>query len=78
MARIARVVVPGLPHHVTQHDNHRQETFFVDEDYADYRALIRSKSRFVYCHRNPLTCCSAASQSSNSCPGSKPRDLARK
>jgi hypothetical protein len=33
MARIARVVVPGLPHHTTQRGNRRQETFFTDDDY---------------------------------------------
>ncbi len=30
MARIARVVVPGLPHHVTQRGNGRQKVFFSD------------------------------------------------
>ena len=30
MARIARVVVPGVPHHVTQRGNRRLETFFSD------------------------------------------------
>ena len=28
MARIARVVAPGLPHHITQRENRRQPTFF--------------------------------------------------
>lgn len=36
MARIARVVVPGLPHHVTQRGNRRQRTFFCDLDYLVY------------------------------------------
>ncbi len=40
MARIARVVVPGLPHHVTQRGNRRQQTFFGDDDYAAYLELI--------------------------------------
>lgn len=40
MARIARVVVPGLPHHVTQRGNRRQPTFFGPEDYAEYVRLI--------------------------------------
>ena len=30
MGRIARIVAPGLPHHVTQRGNRRQETFFTD------------------------------------------------
>jgi putative transposase len=40
MARLTRVVVPGLPHHVTQRGNRRQTTFFTDEDYAAYLALV--------------------------------------
>lgn len=40
MARIARVVVPGLPHHLTQRGNRRQETFFCPEDYQAYRQLL--------------------------------------
>ncbi len=28
MARIARVVVEGMPHHITQRGNRRQKTFF--------------------------------------------------
>jgi putative transposase len=40
MARLARVVVPGLPHHVTQRGNGRARTFFGDDDYALYRDLL--------------------------------------
>jgi putative transposase len=40
MARLARVVVAGIPHHVTQRGNRRQATFFGDEDYAAYRMLL--------------------------------------
>jgi putative transposase len=40
MARLARVVAAGIPHHVTQRGNRRQQTFFGDEDYAAYRTLI--------------------------------------
>ena len=40
MARLARVVVPGLPHHVTQRGNGRARTFFGDSDYALYRDLL--------------------------------------
>ena len=45
MARIARVVVPGLPHHVTQRGNGRQKVFFSDADYALYRDLLASACR---------------------------------
>ncbi len=40
MARIARVVIPCLPHHITQRGNRRQQTFFNDEDYAAYVELM--------------------------------------
>ena len=40
MARMARVVVPDIPHHITQRGNRRQETFFCDEDYHEYLALM--------------------------------------
>jgi len=40
MARIARVVVPGYPHHVTQRGNRRQETFFEKDDYHAYLELM--------------------------------------
>ena len=40
MARLARVVVPGYPHHVTQRGNRRQQTFFGDDDYCTYKGLL--------------------------------------
>ena len=40
MARLARVVIPGVPHHVTQRGNRRQTTFFGDGDYAAYVDLL--------------------------------------
>ncbi len=40
MARIARLVAPGLPHHITQWGNRRQRTFFSDTDYAMYLGLL--------------------------------------
>jgi len=42
MARLSRLVVPGLPHHVTQRGNGRALTFFSDDDYAVYRDLLAS------------------------------------
>ena len=32
MARMARAVAPGMPHHITQRGNRRQQTFFNAED----------------------------------------------
>ena len=40
MARIARAVAPGLPHHVTQRGNRRQQTFFNQGDYQAYLSPI--------------------------------------
>ena len=40
MARIARAVAPGLPHHVTQRGNRRLQTFFSDDDYETYLRLM--------------------------------------
>jgi putative transposase len=45
MARLARVVVPGLPHHVTQRGNGGSRTFFDDADYAFYRDLLSRHCR---------------------------------
>src|SRR6478735_4805197 len=45
MARLARVVVPGHPHHVTQRGNGRARTFFGDDDYALYRDLLAENCR---------------------------------
>jgi hypothetical protein len=40
MARIAKVGAPGLPHHVTEQGNRRQQTFFCDDDYRAYLELM--------------------------------------
>ena len=40
MARLARVVAPGLPHHITQRGNRRQKVFFGDVDYETYKSLM--------------------------------------
>ena len=50
MARIARVVLPGIPHHVTQRGNRRQTVFFGDADYAYYHGLITAGCRNAKTH----------------------------
>ena len=40
MARLARVVVPGVPHLVVQRGNRNQETFLREKDYAAYIDLM--------------------------------------
>jgi putative transposase len=41
MARFRRLVVPGLPHHVTQRGVRRQTTFFDDLDYRRYLEIAK-------------------------------------
>jgi putative transposase len=41
MARLPRLVLPGIPHHVTQRGNRRERTFFEDGDYALYLDLLK-------------------------------------
>ena len=45
MARLARVVLPGIPYHVTQRGNRRQQTFFEDGDFALYRDLLAAAAQ---------------------------------
>ena len=40
MTRLARVVAPDCPHHITQRGNRRQRTFFDDQDYLRYLAYL--------------------------------------
>jgi putative transposase len=44
MARLPRLVFPGLPHHVTQRGNGRGKTFFEEADYALYLDLLAQAS----------------------------------
>ena len=45
MARLARVVVRDLPHHVTQRGNRRERVFLGDDDYRLYLGLIGEAAR---------------------------------
>ena len=40
MPRAARIVIPGIPHHVTQRGNRSQDTFFSDADYLIYLRIM--------------------------------------
>ncbi len=44
MARLARVVIPGLPHHVTQRGNRREAIFFEDGDHEIYLDLLAEQT----------------------------------
>lgn len=45
MTRRARIVVPGLPHHITQRGNRREPVFFEAGDQEIYRDLLAEQSR---------------------------------
>ena len=40
MPRMARVVIPGCPHHVTQRGNRREDVFFAEGDRVRYLELL--------------------------------------
>jgi putative transposase len=44
MPRIARVVVPSMPHHVTQRGNYQQRVFRDDEDWGRYLLWMKEYS----------------------------------
>jgi putative transposase len=58
MPRIARVVVPEYPHHITQRGNYRQDIFQGDADRRHYLTLVAEYSRkfnvtiLAYCLMN--------------------------
>jgi putative transposase len=41
MSRIARLVMPGFPHHITQRGNNGQDVFFTNGDRHAYLTLVR-------------------------------------
>ncbi len=45
MARMARLDVPGFPHHVTQRGNRRHRVFFSDRDFKFYLTLVAEARR---------------------------------
>lgn len=46
MPRLSRTVFAGVPHHVTQRGNRREDIFFVDEDRAAYLSWLKE-----YCEK---------------------------
>lgn len=45
MPRIARIIAPGYPHHITQRGNNRATVYFDDEDRQTYLKLLLKYSR---------------------------------
>jgi putative transposase len=44
MPRVARIVIPGVPHRITQRGNNRQDVFFVDDDRRVYLELLAAQA----------------------------------
>jgi hypothetical protein len=40
----ARIVIPGVAHHVTQRGNNRQDVFFADDDRRVYLDILRQQA----------------------------------
>jgi len=49
MPRIARIIAPGYPHHITQRGNNRATVFFDDEDRQIYLKLLT-----IYAHKHSM------------------------
>ena len=86
MPRIARVVAEGVPHHVTQRGNARQQVFHCAEDYALYKDLLRRYAArsglalWAYClmpNHVHLICAPASGRSLASALGRTNADYAR-
>ncbi len=45
MPRLSRIIVPGLPHHITQRGNYRQNVFDDDNDKRRYLLWVREYSQ---------------------------------
>jgi putative transposase len=43
MPRVARIVLPQVPHHITQRGNNRQDVFFTDDDRRLYRRILHEE-----------------------------------
>ena len=74
MARLARVVIPGVPHHVTQRGNRRQPVFFSGDDRRAYLALIAEAAKasrtrcLAWCLRDNFVHLILVSANSNGVP----------
>ena len=44
MARQARIVLPGVAHHITQRGNNRQDVFFVEDDRRVYLSYLKESA----------------------------------
>jgi len=45
MARKARIILPGYPHHITQRGNYKQKIFSSEDDYSCYLKWLQEYSK---------------------------------
>jgi len=45
MPRTARIVIPGIPHHITQRGDQRRQVFFTPEDYQTFIYYLRKRAK---------------------------------
>ena len=45
MGRLARVVLPNVPHHITQRGNRNQPVFFSEDDKKEYLRLVSTHAK---------------------------------
>jgi putative transposase len=60
MPRFARVVIPGIPHHITHRGNRRDDVFFSVEDRKEYLAIMQDYCLglpVVQCQLSCIGCC---------------------
>ena len=50
MPRFARLVIAGLPHHITQRGNNHAPVFLAAQDYETYLALLKQQARRFSLH----------------------------
>jgi putative transposase len=44
MPRFARIVIPDIPHHITQRGNNKQDVFFVDDDRIAFLRFLKEQA----------------------------------
>ena len=51
MPRIARIVAPGYPYHVTQRGNYQQPIFVEEDDFRQYLQWLKQPGRVGIAHQ---------------------------
>ncbi len=73
MARLARVVIPEVPHHVTQRDNRREPIFFEPADVTGMGIMSPYSSLWETPTSSPTSNSAWAARSPGARQGANPR-----